>query len=415
MRVLSDSDRIFDTQVDTKKIYVSMKYKFHPHNYVAKDGKTMLLLHVWPPQPAKKIPLDIYIDRKYWDFKKKRLSKGAADQETTNLLLDQIEAKITGIKVRFHLSEQVLTVESFIEEYKHGTPRLDFIEYFYHAKEKEFANKKIKYNTWKKEKSVHKWLKEFKPKILFSELKPRLLEDFIGWRKRQGNKMSTINSNLAIIKKYIGQAIEDGIKMPITHKQITVGSTDGNREALSEGELSKFISYYFSGFIRDNHKVPLARFLFSCFSSIRVGDNQNLNWNSFYEGNIMFDAEKTEKSNRIKINKTAMLILNHCPEIFSATLTDQHVNRKLQEAADFLGIRTHVTFHISRHTFATNFLEDGGSIEVLNKILDHQSLETTKIYVHVSKSQQHKQIMLLDDTWLQKALTFSGNQPPLVI
>jgi integrase/recombinase XerD len=38
--------------------------------------------------------------------------------------------------------------------------------------------------------------------------------------------------------------------------------------------------------------------------------------------------------------------------------------------------------HKFRHTFATNFLRDGGDIRTLQKILGHSNLETTMLYVH---------------------------------
>lgn len=41
--------------------------------------------------------------------------------------------------------------------------------------------------------------------------------------------------------------------------------------------------------------------------------------------------------------------------------------------------------HTLRHTFATNYLMGGGDIEVLQEILGHEDLNTTRIYAHVTK------------------------------
>lgn len=396
MNDLPHSDRIFDTQVDTKKIFVSMKYKFEPHNYIAKDGKSLLYLYIWETHPVEKIPLDIYIERKYWDRKAKRVSKQHVGHVDLNLCIDQIEAKITDIKVRFRLSETIMTIDKFLEEFHYGIPRMDFVKYFYYAKEKDLSLGRIKFNTWKKENSVYNIFSEWKPKLLFSELNNDIIDKFKLWRKENQIKSTTINSNLRVLKKYIGRAEDDGIKMKLVKKTIKVGSTNGHREALSEKELRKLMGYYKSDFLRDNHKVPLCRFLFSCYTGMRIGDNQDIVKGNIYEGQVYFQAEKTGKKNKIKLNKTAKKILKRCPEVFTTIFTDKHINEKLQEAALLLGIRTHVTFHISRHTFATNFLNAGGDIQILQKLLDHESLDTTMIYAHVKQKQKNKQIMLLD-------------------
>ena len=40
--------------------------------------------------------------------------------------------------------------------------------------------------------------------------------------------------------------------------------------------------------------------------------------------------------------------------------------------------------HVIRHTFATMYLRAGGGVHQLQRILGHQSVETTMIYVHLA-------------------------------
>ena len=55
-----------------------------------------------------------------------------------------------------------------------------------------------------------------------------------------------------------------------------------------------------------------------------------------------------------------------------------------------LSIKTHVTPHVLRHTFATVMLNNGLDLVSVKNLLGHSSLNTTSIYTHVSVDQIKK-------------------------
>ena len=61
-------------------------------------------------------------------------------------------------------------------------------------------------------------------------------------------------------------------------------------------------------------------------------------------------------------------------------LTNQKCNKHLKGIADHLGIAKVLTFHTSRHTFATISLNLGMLIEAVSKMLGHTKITTTQIY-----------------------------------
>ena len=65
--------------------------------------------------------------------------------------------------------------------------------------------------------------------------------------------------------------------------------------------------------------------------------------------------------------------------------SNQKLNAYLKELADICEIRTKITFHIARHTFATTVtLENGVPIDSVSKMLGHRSIKTTQIYARVT-------------------------------
>ncbi|WP_408733642.1 site-specific integrase [Mucilaginibacter sp.] len=65
-------------------------------------------------------------------------------------------------------------------------------------------------------------------------------------------------------------------------------------------------------------------------------------------------------------------------------LSNQKMNCYLKEIADACDIKQNLTFHLSRHTFATTIaLTNGVPIESVSKMLGHVDIKTTQHYAKV--------------------------------
>lgn len=71
-------------------------------------------------------------------------------------------------------------------------------------------------------------------------------------------------------------------------------------------------------------------------------------------------------------------------------MTARNVHLLIKRAAKKAGITKNVHPHTLRHSFATHLLENGENLLVIQQLLGHKNLETTKVYIHISQDQLKK-------------------------
>ncbi len=104
---------------------------------------------------------------------------------------------------------------------------------------------------------------------------------------------------------------------------------------------------------------------------------------------------KTERESlNLKIN-SEFLFLNFKGE----PITDRGIRYLVDKFCKLGSVNSNITPHKFRHTLATNLLNNGMDLRIIQEILGHETLATTEKYTHVSKldlQRKYEQNMLRD-------------------
>jgi site-specific recombinase XerD len=371
-----------------------MKTRFSIRKDIQVDGKCPIYLYIGGNEV--RINLKLYVVPQFWLRDKKRVKAINQELQDINLALDVVEARLTAIKTSYRLTETILTAQLLADEFLMKLSRVNFVAFFKEALEHDKTN--LTSGSYDRHHSVYMKLKEYNSNIPFYEINLAWINKYKAYLKTvKKNQETTVASNMASIKKFLGIAEKYGVKLQIKICDIEVGSTKGNRTYLNENELKKCFSYYSSDFITDRNKLILGYFLFSCMTGLRISNVQRLTRQEVEQKDIQLIMVKGNKDRIISLNAGARKLVEENENLFVKKFADQHINDELKKIMRNLGITKKISFHCARHTFATSFLKVGGKVEMLKELLGHSSINQTMIYVHIVQADANKEIFLLDN------------------
>jgi integrase/recombinase XerD len=340
-----------------------------------------------------------------WCAEKNEIKGGGKAIKDQNLILKNCAARLTNIFVKYRLREKELTAELVRKEYNNPTAGIDFYSFW----EREMKSKKDfnSPNTIKQHESVLAKLKRFKKTCSFSELDHNFLIEYQRYcktHKETQNKQNTINKNLKTIKVYVSLALQQELIEKSPFEFIKIKAQHANILFLEPSEVKNLVEKYNKKLFSKQLHETLRRYLFSCFTGIRLSDSLAVTYNNIVNNTLVLQPKKTKeltKIVRIPLNAAALELIKERSEglLFPIKRVEQTINVDLKTIADGCGIKKLLSFHSSRHTFATLYYRTTKDIVGLQKLLGHSDIKNTMVYTHVVTSDIELDIKRLEKYW----------------
>ncbi|KAA6325967.1 Tyrosine recombinase XerC [termite gut metagenome] len=254
-------------------------------------------------------------------------------------------------------------------------------------------------STYIQHEVLHKQLKSFLREkyrvedIPLSELDLPFIEAFNYYlRVKRKMKPGTVRARIVLLNKVIRQALHRNFISRPPFEGFGLDKPQVQNRSLSAEELNRLISTPIQSctqsFIRD-------MFIFSTFTGLSYADLKKLTGKDIIteeDGSrwISTDRQKTKTAFHVKLLNIPIQIMERYrglamgSNVFPSMSLGQ-VNVGLKKVAKKCSIERTLTFHMSRHTFASQVcLSQGVPIESLSRMMGHKSIHTTQRYAHLN-------------------------------
>jgi excisionase family DNA binding protein len=256
------------------------------------------------------------------------------------------------------------------------------------------------YKKGSRERSRTDGLSEFFKGNGLRDITPMMIEKFKAHRLSMGNKRSTVNRYLAVMKGMYTLAIKEGLVSDNPVKKVRLYSeADSIKERILINDEEQRLMANAPAHLKPVLVVALN-------TGMRLGEIMNLEWKhiDFVSKRIRVEKTKSYKVRFISINPPLLSELarlkdssDGSPYIFVNPQTGNQFTtfrRSFVTAckrAEIQGLR----FHDLRHTFASRLIQRGADIETVRSLLGHYSIVTTQRYTHSDDEAKRRAVGLL--------------------
>ena len=368
-----------------------------------KDGNASLYLDYYDKGKREYEFLDLYL-----------VPDNAPDARRLNAAAMQ---KATAIKAERTINPEgrhLRADEKADGEKRNKTPKLtEWIQTVYEMKEKAGCSKNVLWNIKHIKELVEEYLvsaKKRDPRIgridknfLVSFLQYLQNDHTIAICKKNVRHLSagTLKQYQLLLATILNVAVEEDIigrnPFDALPEKETLATPLSTRTYLSIDEVKRFMEARYEKITVVAEECKMA-FVFSCFTGLRISDIRSLRWCDIQGINgiphVRTTMVKTKKPIFVPLSMNAMLWMPKREEDTNDTAlvfaklpaASASLNDYVRRVAKAAKIEKQISFHTSRHTFATLTLKASKDLYVVSKLLGHASINTTRVYAEVLDS-----------------------------
>ena len=390
-------------------------------NQKDQTGQSPVYIRIIKDRKTKFITAGVKLKESQWDAGNQRVKKNHPNSARMNANLSQKVADAEAELADLERKVKSISVKRIKEAIK-GKEVPNFFDYAYKRVEKNKCNLSVSsYRGYKI--YLAKFEKFTKTRdVFFDDITVSLLLDYMSHMGNElGNGNTTQRYSIMILAIMFKDAIKEEIIPDYMYpfNKLKLKKDKSKRQFLKKDQIEKIANAE----LKEGSNTCIARdmFLFSIYAGgLRFSDVVEFQVKHFNqeENRIKKVIRKTGRLHQFKIGKVALDIIqkyikeNPDPEDFIFPIikfreqfltnddyrfditskTNKAANFQIQKLATKLEITTKVSFHISRHTFATNALNNGMRIEHVSKLMDHNDISTTQIYAKIISEELDKAV-----------------------
>ena len=236
------------------------------------------------------------------------------------------------------------------------------------------------------------------------ELTPDFIKEFAVFLSTdRGLQNGSIWTNCMWLKGVVMRAHFNGLIPRNPFAQFHISPNIKEREYLTEEELKTLMTHEFAdarlSYIRDI-------FVFASFTALSFVDVKELTTDDIVEVNgekwILSKRHKTKVPFQVKLLDIPLQIIKRYEEFQTDKSVFPNLNywsicKPLKKMIKECGIRKAISFHCSRHGFATLALSKGMPIESVSRVLGHTNIVTTQLYAKITTQKIDHDLTMFGD------------------
>lgn len=232
-------------------------------------------------------------------------------------------------------------------------------------------------------------IERFRKGSLITDIDYQFLVSYDKWLRESGIAHNTRISRLRLLRALLNEAKRRDIIHINPFDRFRIQQMVSKKGFLTIEQVHKLEKLVLKG---QEDKIRDA-FLIGCYTGLRFSDVITLRNEHINDGWLTKKMAKTGFIVELPISelfggKMVQLLEKYGGNIERVTKSlgsNSAVNKTLRSILDRIKADPKITFHSSRHTFATLLGQSGVQLTTIQKLLGHQKLQTTQIYSEVDR------------------------------